>query len=258
MRRGLVPSREQAHAAIAAGTVLVRGSVADKPSRMVGDDEPVHIASPPPRFVGRGGLKLDAAMDRFGVDAVGVRALDAGASTGGFTDVLLQRGAAEVVSVDVGYGQLHERLRHDPRVTVLERTNIRHLTVEAAGDFSVIVADLSFISLTAVAPVLAGKLARAGADIVVLVKPQFEAGREAASRGKGVIRQPSEWVKAIERVAAAFAASGAAIMDGMVSPLRGADGNVEFLLHALAHTTGGAGVDASGLAASAEASSVDD
>lgn len=239
MRRGLVPSREQAQAAIAAGIVRVSGAVADKPARLVDPGEPVEIVGAGPRFVGRGGEKLDAALDRFGVDVAGRRVLDAGASTGGFTDAVLQRGAAEVVAVDVGYGQLHERLRADARVRSMERTNIRHVTADAVGGpFPVVVADLSFISLTTVAPVLAGELAAPAADLVVLVKPQFEAGREIVSRGRGVVRDPAEWAAALERVASSFEAAGAAIMGGMVSPLKGADGNVEFLLHARAHTPG--------------------
>src|SRR4029077_17968630 len=131
-------------------------------------DEPVELAGPPPRFVGRGGEKLDAAIQRFAVPVEGRRALDAGASTGGFTDCLLQRGAAQVTSVDVGYGQLHQRLRADPRVVVVERTNVRDLVVEEP--FPLVVADLSFISLRTVAPALAGRLAAPGADLVLLVK----------------------------------------------------------------------------------------
>jgi 23S rRNA (cytidine1920-2'-O)/16S rRNA (cytidine1409-2'-O)-methyltransferase len=182
--------------------------------------------------VGRGGEKLDAAVDRFGVTVDRRRALDAGASTGGFTDCLLQRGASSVAAVDVGHGQLHERLRQHPRVAVEERTNIRDVTVERlGGEVDVSVADLSFISLTVVAPVLVG-LTRAGGDLVVLAKPQFEAGRREASRGRGVIRSPEVWSRALESVIDAFESSGATIMGLMVSPLRGASGNVEFLLHA--------------------------
>jgi 23S rRNA (cytidine1920-2'-O)/16S rRNA (cytidine1409-2'-O)-methyltransferase len=198
------------------------------------------VLGPPPRFVGRGGEKLDAALDRFGVDAAGRRALDAGASTGGFTDCLLQRGAATVVAVDVGYGQLHERLRADERVAVHERTNIRDLR---AGDLGppadVVVADLSFISLRTVLPALLD-LAAPRADLVLLVKPQFEAGREEAARGRGVITDAAIWRRVLRDVAAALAERGAAIMGAMVSPITGADGNVEFLLHARAPSTGGA------------------
>jgi 23S rRNA (cytidine1920-2'-O)/16S rRNA (cytidine1409-2'-O)-methyltransferase len=214
--------------------VTVAGAPVDKPARLVAPSEPIELLGPPPRFVGRGGEKLDAALDAFAVEVAGKRALDAGASTGGFVDCLLQRGAATVVAVDVGYGQLHERLRADPRVDVRERTNVRDLTQsDVGGGADVITADLSFISLTTVASALLG-LAGPGADLVLLVKPQFEAGREEAARGKGVIRDPAVWGRVVDEVAAALRDRGAAIMGVMVSPLRGADGNVEFLLHAIA------------------------
>ena len=216
---------------IAAGTVLVSGAVAEKASRLVAPDEPVEIRGPRPRFVGRGGEKLDAALERFGIDVAGVAALDAGASTGGFTDCLLQRGAASVVAVDVGHGQLHERLRADPRVTVLERTHIRDVPTEPSADrgFDVVVADLSFISLGRVAGSLT-QLARPGAELVVLVKPQFEAGRQEVGRGRGVVRDPNVWARVILEVITAFSQAGAAMMGVMPSPIRGADGNVEFLV----------------------------
>ncbi len=165
----------------------------------------------------------------------GARALDAGASTGGFSDCLLQRGVASVTAVDVGRGQLHDRLRRDPRVTVMERTNIRGATLDTLGadPFGIVVADLSFISLRTVAPVLFG-LTRPGAPLVVLVKPQFEAGRREATRGKGVIRDPQVWKEALDSVMGAFRSAGATMMGVMVSPLRGADGNVEFFAHLVA------------------------
>jgi len=237
VRRGLVASREQAQLAVAAGQVLVHGSVADKASRLVDRSEPLTLAGPAPRFVGRGGSKLEAALDRFAIDVTGRRALDAGASTGGFTDCLLQRGAACVVAVDVGRGQLHERLARDPRVYSRERTNIRGLTLAQVGGtpFDLVVADLSFISLRTVAPVLLGPLAADGADVVTLVKPQFEAGREEASVGRGVIRDPVVWSQVLIRVLEALTAEGAVMMGLMVSPLTGADGNVEFLAHWRAH-----------------------
>jgi 23S rRNA (cytidine1920-2'-O)/16S rRNA (cytidine1409-2'-O)-methyltransferase len=237
VRRGLVGSREQAQAAVAAGDVLVGGAVAEKPSRLVHPADPVTLAGPPPRFVSRGGLKLDAALERFAIDVGGRRALDAGASTGGFTDCLLQHGAATVVAVDVGRGQLHERLAADARVDSRERTNIRHLTLDQVGGspFEVIVADLSFISLRTVAPVLVNSLSAPGADIVTLIKPQFEAGRQAASIGRGVIRDPAVWSQTLLSVIGALIDQGAAMMGLMVSPLTGADGNVEFLAHLRAH-----------------------
>ncbi len=159
-------------------------------------------------------------------------ALDAGASTGGFTDCLLQRGATAVVAVDVGRGQLHERLRRDPRVRSLEQTNIRTATLADLGGepFRVVVADLSFISQRLVAGRLVGWTAPGG-DLVVLVKPQFEAGRREVTRGRGVIRDPGIWVTTLREVISAYDAAGATMMGVMVSPLRGADGNVEFLVH---------------------------
>ena len=213
--------------------MLVGGAPAEKASRLVAAAEALEVVGPPPRFVSRGGEKLDAALGGFGVDVAGRRALDAGASTGGFTDCLLQRGVASVAAVDVGSGQLHERVRADPRVTVLDRTNVRHLVLDAPVD--VVVADLSFISLRTVAPSLVGPNAVRGADVVVLVKPQFEAGRSEAARGKGVVRDPTVWRRVLEEVRSALAGQGAAMMGAMVSPLTGADGNVEFLAHFVAH-----------------------
>lgn len=216
---------------IAERSVLVGGAVADKASRLVAADEPIEIQRQRGRFVGRGGEKLEAALEKFGIDVNGITVLDAGASTGGFTDCLLQRGAASVVAVDVGRGQLHERLREDSRVTVLERTHIRDVSPERLGveDFEMVVADLSFISLQGVARVLTG-LVRHGGDLVVLVKPQFEAGRQEASRGRGVIRDPEVWTRVLDEVITAFREAGAAMMGVMPSPIRGADGNVEFLV----------------------------
>ncbi len=216
------------------GDVLVAGAPATKPSRLVAPDEAIAVSGPPPRFVGRGGEKLAGALERFAIDLAGRRVLDAGASTGGFTDCALQAGAREVVAVDVGRGQLHQRLRTDARVEVHERTNVRHLGPGDLGaPFDAIVADLSFISLRTVAPALLG-LAGPDAELVWLVKPQFEAGRAEVDRGRGVIADPAVWRRVLEEVAAALEGLGAAIMGLMASPLRGADGNVEFLLHARA------------------------
>ena len=200
---------------------------------MVAASEAVEILGPPPRFVSRGGEKLDAALEHFEIDVAAKRALDAGASTGGFTDCLLQRGAIHVTSVDVGRAQMDERLRRDPRVQSIERLHIRDF--EADDPFPVVVADLSFISLRSVVDALVGANAAPGADVVVLVKPQFEAGRQVVSRGRGVVRDEAVWREVLEAVGSAFAAAGAARIGAMVSPLRGADGNVEFLLHLRAH-----------------------
>jgi 23S rRNA (cytidine1920-2'-O)/16S rRNA (cytidine1409-2'-O)-methyltransferase len=180
---------------------------------------------------------LAAALEQFGLDVAGARALDAGSSTGGFTDCLLQHGASSVTSLDVGRGQLHHRLRQDERVDVREQTDIRGYTVEDAGGtpYDVVTADLSFISLTRAVPVLAGELARPGADLVVLVKPQFEAGRSEASKGKGVIRDATVHRRTLGEVCDALAAEGALVTGAMPSPITGHAGNVEFLVHARAH-----------------------
>jgi 23S rRNA (cytidine1920-2'-O)/16S rRNA (cytidine1409-2'-O)-methyltransferase len=209
----------------------VGGAPAAKSSRQVGADEPIVVQGDPPRFVSRGGDKLAAALDRFAVDPTGRRVLDAGASTGGFTDCVLQRGAAEVVAVDVGYGQLHERLRADPRVTVRDRTNVRHLRPEdLVAPVDLVVGDLSFISLALVlAPLVA--VCRPGAPLVLLVKPQFEAGRQAVSRGRGIITDPALWHDVLDATVTACTAHGVEVLGLMASPITGTEGNVEFLLH---------------------------
>ncbi|MGI8755913.1 MAG: TlyA family RNA methyltransferase [Acidimicrobiales bacterium] len=190
------------------------------------------LAPPAPCYVGRGGAKLAAALERFAVELTGARVLDAGASTGGFTDCVLQAGAASVVAVDVGRGLLHRRLLTDRRVEVHERTNVCHLRPGDLGQpADAVVADLSFISLRTVAPALLG-LARPGADLVWRVKPQFEAGRAEATRHRGVIADSDIWRRVLTEVLVALGDLGAASMGLMTSPLRGADGNVEFLLHA--------------------------
>lgn len=212
--------------------MLVNGVAADKAARLVDPGDAISLLAPAARFVSRGGEKLDAALEHFQIAVSGARCLDAGASTGGFTDCLLQRGARQVVAVDVGHGQLHERLRGDDRVVLMERTNIRGLdAAEIGGACGVVVADLSFISLRTAAPALLSCATR-GADLVVLVKPQFEAGRAEASRGRGVIRDPAVRARVLEEVATALGALGASIMGTMQSPIKGADGNIEFLLHA--------------------------
>ncbi|MEX2204190.1 MAG: TlyA family RNA methyltransferase [Actinomycetota bacterium] len=232
VRRGLFVSRSAAQSAVREGLVLVSGSPAEKPSTLVDPADPLELVAPARRFVSRGGDKLSAALDRFGVDPAGRRALDAGASTGGFTDCLLQRGVAHVVALDVGYGQLAWSLRTDERVSVLERTNVRELTaahLPYAPDL--VVADLSFISLRLAAPALA-RVAEPGSDFVVLVKPQFEAGPDQVGRG-GVVRDPAVWRRVVGDVAASFAHAGLSPRGAMASPLAGPAGNVEFLLHAV-------------------------
>jgi 23S rRNA (cytidine1920-2'-O)/16S rRNA (cytidine1409-2'-O)-methyltransferase len=227
----LVESRAQAAEALASGRVTVAGAPTTKPSRLVAAGEPIELEGPPRRFVSRGGEKLDAAFEQFGIEVRGARALDAGASTGGFTDCLLQRGAQHVIAVDVGHGQLHERLVADRRVELLDRTNIRHLDAESiGGSVDIVVADLSFISLRLVARALLACAKRAS-DLVLLVKPQFESTRQEAAKGRGVIRDEAVRERVLAEVIGAYAGLGAAIMGTMVSPLTGADGNVEYLVH---------------------------
>jgi 23S rRNA (cytidine1920-2'-O)/16S rRNA (cytidine1409-2'-O)-methyltransferase len=212
--------------------VLVSGVIAEKPARLVSRTD-VLAVSEPRRFVSRGGEKLSAALDGFDLDVAGRTCLDAGASTGGFTDCQLQRGALRVWAVDVGRGQLAPEIRADERVVVVERCNVRHATLESLGAdrFEVVVADLAFISLTRVARKLAEELAAPGADVVVLVKPQFEAGRRTVDKGRGVVRDPEVWRSTTLEVGNAFLSLGAAIMGVMPSPVLGPSGNVEFLLH---------------------------
>jgi 23S rRNA (cytidine1920-2'-O)/16S rRNA (cytidine1409-2'-O)-methyltransferase len=231
VRRGMAGSRSEAAVAIGAGAVSVAGRPAVKPGTLVQPDESILLARPGRRFVSRGGEKLDAALDRFGVPVAGRPALDAGASTGGFTDCLLSRGAAHVVAVDVGYGQLDWGLRQDLRVTVLERTNVRELE---AKDLpyrpEVVTADLSFISLRLVIPALT-RCAHPEADYVFLIKPQFEVDRGAVGPG-GVVRDPTEWRRVLTSIVDTCAHEGLTAVGMMASPLAGPAGNVEFLLHA--------------------------
>ncbi len=233
VRRGLTVSREAAQRLIDAGLVTVGGAPADKASRMVAAGEAVDVLAPTSRFVSRGGDKLAAALEVFGVDVRGRIALDAGASTGGFTDCLLQHGSARVVAVDVGHGQLDARLRADERVEVHERVNVRTLRPGALGSFDLVVADLSFISLRSVLDALLGA-SLPGADLILLVKPQFEAGKAEADRGRGVITDPSVWGQVAADIESALSERGAAIMGWMASPVRGSKGNVEFFVHTCA------------------------
>lgn len=230
--RGLAASRSEAETLVASGRVLVSGAVAEKPSRQVSPAEPLVVTGGPPRYASRGGEKLHAALGAFSVEVAGKEVLDAGASTGGFTDCLLAWGASRVLAVDVGRGQLLARLRADARVELLEGLNVRYLRPENLGGrlFPLVVADLSFISLTVVASALVG-LSEPGGDLIVLVKPQFEAGRQVVSRGRGVVRDPVVWARSLERAGAAFEAAGAGVMGAMASPVVGATGNVEFFLH---------------------------
>jgi 23S rRNA (cytidine1920-2'-O)/16S rRNA (cytidine1409-2'-O)-methyltransferase len=231
VRRGLARSRDQAADLIAAGRVAVAGQPAGKPATQVAVDAPITVqqASDGPDYVSRGGYKLAGALEAFGGVAVsGKRCLDAGASTGGFTDVLLRAGAAHVVAVDVGYGQLAWSLQTDERVTVLDRVNVRNLSPEqVAPPPELVVADLSFISLTMVLPALAA-CAAASADFVLMVKPQFEVGKEKA--GSGVVRDPELRAAAVASVAEAAAGIGLGVAGITASPLPGPSGNVEYFL----------------------------
>ncbi|MDQ4095709.1 MAG: TlyA family RNA methyltransferase [Actinomycetota bacterium] len=230
VRRGLVPSRSSARRAVEQGKVLVGGIPVTKVDAMVGRDAAIALEAPASRFVSRGGEKLDGAMERLDVRVAGRKWLDAGASTGGFTDCLLQRGALQVAAVDVGYGQLDWSLRNDERVVVLERANVRdldptRLPFVAEG----VTADLSFISLRLVLPALA-RCATRDADFVLLVKPQFEVGKEAVGKG-GVVRDPEEWRRSLKGVVDAARDIDLGLVDAMPSPLRGPAGNVEFFVH---------------------------
>lgn len=232
VRRHLASSRDEAQELIRGGRVLVNGAPADKAARHVGSGDNLHVEGPPARFVSRGGDKLQAALDHFRISVVDSRALDVGASTGGFTDCLVQNGARQVVALDVGHGQLHPRVRHHPRVVVVEGRNIRQYDRQQWGDdFDLVVADVSFISLTVIAEILVS-LCRVGGSLVVLVKPQFEAGRQEVSRGRGVITDPAIHEAACDRVKAAFIACGADVQGLIPSPLLGGSGNREFLLYA--------------------------
>ena len=224
-------TRTLAQEAIAQGLVTVDGAPAFKAATQVRADQALHVTAPPREYVSRGGEKLAHALEVFGVDPTGRHALDAGVSTGGFTDCLLQRGAVRVLAYDVGYGQLHESLRTDPRVVLAERTNVRDLVPTDVPEPrpDLLVADLSFISLAKVLPGLLALLAEP-AEAVLLVKPQFEADRGDVGEG-GIVRDPEVWRRALERVAAAAATAGWTTMGATASPLLGGKGNVEFLLH---------------------------
>jgi len=226
VRRRLAPSRTDAQRLVEEGKVEVGGVPTPKSATLVAKDTPIELSDTGPRYVGRGALKLVGALDAFSVGVEGRRALDAGASTGGFTEVLLQRGATAVVALDVGYGQLDHRLRQDPRVTVMERTNLRLVTSDdTGGRFPLIVADLSFISLCTVAGTLAG-LAEQRGDLVLLIKPQFEAGKSEVGRG-GIVRDENIRRRAVDKVVACLADHGLAPQALSSSPVAGAGGNRE-------------------------------
>jgi 23S rRNA (cytidine1920-2'-O)/16S rRNA (cytidine1409-2'-O)-methyltransferase len=229
LARGLAPSRERARALILAGHVVVDGQTVSKAGTLVDEAADIQLVAPDHPYVGRGGLKLAHALDTFAVAVAGRECLDIGASTGGFTDVMLQRGAARVVALDVGHGQIDWKLRNDPRVLVIEGFNARHLTpADLPGPVDLVTIDVSFISLRQILPVVP-PLLRAGADVIALVKPQFEAGRNEVR--KGVIHDPAVRARVLGEVAAAAAGVGLTPAGSTPSPITGQKGNVEFLLH---------------------------
>lgn len=236
--RGLAQSRERARALILAGKVVVGEHAVDKAGAQVAEDVAVRLKGEDIPYVSRGGLKLEKGLDRFDVAVRGVVAIDVGASTGGFTDCLLQRGAARVYAVDVGYGQLAWALREDPRVINLERTNIRELTAERLAERPTLaVIDASFISLDKVLPATLGLLA-AEAEVVALIKPQFEVGRGEVGKG-GVVRNPDQHTAVVERIRTLAEALGCVVLGVTESPILGPKGNREFLIHLRRQGNGG-------------------
>ena len=227
-RRGLALSREKAQRLIMAGRVRVNSRPAAKPDLRVDSNTSIAVVGDEAEFVSRGAYKLLAALDHFAVDVAGRLALDVGASTGGFTDVLLQRRASHVIALDVGYGQLAERLRTHPRVTIFDRTNIRYVTIADLPYLpDLVVVDTSFISLRLVLPVII-KLVAAVADIVALIKPQFEVGKGAVGRG-GIVRDPMQRQRAVEQVLGTARTLGLGVAGAIESPIQGASGNHEYL-----------------------------
>jgi 23S rRNA (cytidine1920-2'-O)/16S rRNA (cytidine1409-2'-O)-methyltransferase len=238
VERGLVPSRERAQALILAGKVLVNDQKIEKSGASVDSAVTLRLLGEDLKYVSRGGLKLEKALEHWQINVTGLACLDVGASTGGFTDCLLQHGAAHVIAVDTGYGQLDFRLRQDPRVRLFEKTNARYLTHEALGQFvDIVVMDVSFISATLVLPAVihsafpGDEAQRRGRQLVVLVKPQFEAGRTHVGKG-GIVRDESAQLAAVEKVRECVWQLGASHTDSIDSPILGAEGNREFLLYA--------------------------
>jgi 23S rRNA (cytidine1920-2'-O)/16S rRNA (cytidine1409-2'-O)-methyltransferase len=239
VERGLVSSRERAQALILAGKVMVNGQKIEKSGASVDADAALRLLGEDLKYVSRGGLKLEKALEHWQINVAGLTGLDVGASTGGFTDCLLQHGASHVIAVDTGYGQLDFRLRQDPRVRLLEKTNARYLTHEALGQFvDILVMDVSFISATLVLPAAihsafpGDEAQRRGRQMVVLVKPQFEAGRSQVGKG-GIVREENAQLAAVEKVRECALQLGASCTDSIDSPILGAEGNREFLLYAL-------------------------
>ena len=231
--RGLVPSRERAQALIIAGKVLVNEQKVEKPGASVLDDASIRLLSEDLRYVSRGGLKLEKGLEHWGIDVSGKTCVDVGASTGGFTDCLLQHGASRVIAIDTGRGQIDTKLRNDARVRLLEQTNARYLTREQLGlkaGANLVAMDVAFISATLVLPAVVA--AAKPREIVVLVKPQFEVGRERVGSG-GIVRDEGDQAAAVAKVREAVEQLGGTNIDVIESPITGAEGNREFLLHAV-------------------------
>ena len=230
--RGFTESRERAKTTVMSGHVFVNGQRADKPGMPVGEDAVIEVRGEALPFVSRGGYKLDKALKVFPVDPAGKVCIDCGASTGGFTDVLLQHGAAKVYSVDVGYGQLAWKLRSDPRVVNLERTNLRYVTDEQIPEkLDLAVMDVSFISIRLVLPAVKARL-KDGADLICLIKPQFEAGREEVGK-KGVVRDEAVHREVVEQILAFAPTIGLSVLGVDYSPIKGPEGNIEYICHML-------------------------
>lgn len=237
VERGLAPTRERAQALVLAGRVLVNEQKVDKPGAGVPQDVALRLLGDDLRYVGRGGLKLERALQYWKIDLAGRTCVDVGASTGGFTDCMLQHGAARVIAIDTGYGQIAARLRDDPRVRLLEKTNARYLKREDVGESADFVAmDVSFISATLVLPAVVESIQQSAnsnqLEAVVLVKPQFEVGRELVGKG-GIVRDPAAQQAAVDKVRAALAGLGFQELEHIESPILGTEGNREFLLHGI-------------------------
>lgn len=231
VERNLVPSRERAQALILAGRVLVNEQKVSKSGETIDPDAAIRLLGGEQRYVSRGGLKLEHALAHWQIDLKGKPCADIGASTGGFTDCMLQHGASSVLAVDTGYGQIDARFRSDARVTLLERTNARYLTTQdVPGNVRFLAMDVSFISATLVLPAVVNSLLRDGAEVVVLVKPQFEVGREAIGKG-GIVRDPDAQRAAVDKVTRSVGALGGSNIEVIESPILGTEGNREFLLH---------------------------
>jgi 23S rRNA (cytidine1920-2'-O)/16S rRNA (cytidine1409-2'-O)-methyltransferase len=231
VERGLAPTRERAQAMVVAGRVLVNEQKVDKPGTAIAEDAVFRLLGDDPRYVGRGGLKLEAALKHWQIDLEGRFCADVGASTGGFTDCMLQHGAVRVLAIDTGYGQIAQSLRSDPRVTLMERTNARLLKPgDLPEGISFLAMDVSFISATLVLPAVVAAIGDSLREAVILVKPQFDAGREFVGKG-GIVRDPAGHQVAIDRVRECAAALDGREIEVIASPILGAEGNKEFLMH---------------------------